>query len=110
MRESSLDLLMTGEWCPRERFALLHAIIKHLNTFSILFCFWGCFCGLLPFFLIIVFSLFSFCWFFCFVLWAVNYPSFKCPLTNDTSKIQDGVEERLVSWCLLPNSVFRLEK
>ena len=67
MRESSLDLPMTGEWCPRERVALIHAIIKHLNTFSILFCFWVCFCGLLPFFLynsfFFIFFLLIFCLF-----------------------------------------------
>ena len=45
-----LELALVKEWCPRERIALLHAIINIKKNFLFCFVFGYVFCGLLPFF------------------------------------------------------------
>ena len=78
MRESSLDLLVTGKQCPREKFALLHAIIK---TFKHIFYF-VLFLGMFLWAVTALLSFNSFLFLFLFVcflflcgLW-LNNPSF----------------------------------
>ena len=74
--------------------------LQKIKTYFVLFCVWVCFCGLSPFFLVIVFFSLSFVGFFVVLfVWAITYPSFSCPLINDRNKIQEWVGERFVFFC-----------